>query len=302
MPHLLRLTLGLAALSLIPAYAQTPDPPPSPTLTLDQQTDAAWSMLTTTLADTKHPDLRIQTLAALGLLGDNPRSMNLIVATMQDPDSDIRTAAVLAAGQTKSPTVTTPLRTALDDHEPQVAYAAATTLWKINDRSGEDILVAVVDGERSASPSLMHGAMHDANRDLHHPTALARMGALQGAGMLLGPFGFGITAYEYMHKNGGDTARVSAVEQIAQNHTDPIRHTLLAALNDKDLAVRIAAAKALGGFHEPDVAPALVALMQDSKPPVRLTAAAAYLLSTGIVPEPKHPDAPTHPHTTHKAK
>ncbi len=48
------------------------------------------------------------------------------------------------------------------------------------------------------------------------------MGALQGASMLLGPFGFGVTAYEYIHKSGGDLARVSAIEPIAQERTKPI--------------------------------------------------------------------------------
>ena len=299
-----RLALALPLLGLSAALAQTPTPPPQQPvqqaqssednivvappvpLTPEQQKQAAWTLLTTSVADSKHPDLRIQTLAALGILGENPRSLKLITDTLSDPDVDVRTAAVLAAGQTKSPNVTGPLRQALDDKEPQVVFAAATTLWKLNDRSGEDVLVAVVDGERSSNPGLMHGAMHDAHRELQHPGSIARMGALQGAGMLLGPFGFGITAFEYMHNNGADQARVQAVEQIAQNHTAPIRRTLLAALGDKDLAVRVSAAKALGQYHEPDVAPALANLLSDSKPPVRLTAAAAYLLSTGTVAEP----------------
>jgi HEAT repeat protein len=99
--------------------------------------------------------------------------------------------------------------------------------------------------------------------------------------MLLGPFGFGIAAYEYMHKNGGDTARVLAVEQIAQEKTTPIRKTLVAALGDKDPTVRAAAAKALGEYRDHSVAKALSALFDDPKLPVRLTAAAAYLRATG---------------------
>ena len=95
------------------------------------------------MVDAKHPQTRIQGLAALGLLR-SPRSEKMIVDAMADPDVDVRTAAALAAGQTRDRNLTTPLRNLLDDKEPQVAFTAASTLWKMNDKSGEDILMAVV--------------------------------------------------------------------------------------------------------------------------------------------------------------
>lgn len=123
--------------------------------------------------------------------------------------------------------------------------------------------------------------MHSAHKELHHPSSLARLGALQGASMLLGPFGFSITAFEYMRKNGaGNVARVTAIEQISENDTGPIRNALIEALTDKDPAVRAAAAKAVGHYHDPAAADALYAAFNDDKAPVRLTAAAAYLNST----------------------
>ena len=76
----------------------------------------------------------------------SPRSEKMITDAMADPDVDVRTAAALAAGQTKDRNLTTPLRNLLDDNEPQVVFTAATTLWKMGDKSGEDILMAVVDG------------------------------------------------------------------------------------------------------------------------------------------------------------
>ncbi|GGG82647.1 HEAT repeat domain-containing protein [Edaphobacter dinghuensis] len=248
--------------------------------TVAQNNDEAWSMLTAAVQDTKHSDLRIQALSALGTLGINPRSERMIVDAMKDPDVDVRTAAVLAAGQTKSRNLTTNIRAMLDDKEPQVAFVAATTLWKMNDRSGEDVLMAVANGDRSANPHLVNGAMHQANKELHDPAALARIGALQGASMLLGPFGFGITAVEYMRKNGGDNARVSAIEQLSQENTGPVRSELIAALTDKDPAVRAAAATAVGSYRDRSVPNALLPLFDDTKAPVRLTAAAAYIRAT----------------------
>lgn len=255
--------------------------------TTAENIDEAWSMLTTAVQDPKHAQLRVQALAALGTLGENPRGEKLISAAMYDSDVDVRTAAVLSAGQTKSRNLTTGIRALLDDKEPQVAFVAATTLWKMNDRSGEDILVAVVNGDRSANPGMVNGTMHRMSKELHNPAALARMGALQGASMLLGPFGFGLTAIEYMRNNGGDNARVSAIEQISQEKTAPVRAELIAALADKDPAVRAAAATAVGSYRERSVANALLPLFDDSKTPVRFTAAAAYIHATHLAPSRK---------------
>ena len=249
-----------------------------------QLQDAAWDILTAAAGDARHPDTRIQALAALGLLGNNPRSQKLIEAGMLDPDVDVRTAAVLAAGQTGSPSITSAMRRLLNDKEPQVAFGAALSLWKMGDHSGEDILMAVIDGERRSSATLISSTEHAINRNLHSPVALAKIGALQASGMLLGPWGFGITAYEYIRKNGGDTARVNAIEAIAQEKTEPIRKNLLEALTDKDPAVRAAAAKALASYHEVESSTAIAQLFDDSKAPVRYTAAAAYLVSTGRSP------------------
>ena len=276
---------------------QSPDDQPAPAhnpnATPAQRLDEAWNMLNAATSDPKHADLRIQGIAALGTLGTNPIAMKKIAAAMDDKELDVRTAAILAAGQTGNRNLTTDLRTMLDDKEPQVAFAAAVTLWKMNDRSGEDILVAVVDGDRSANPTLVNGTRHNLSRSLRHPSELARIGALQGTAMLLGPFGFGITAYEYMRKNGGDSSRVTAIEQLSQEKTAPIRQTLVAALGDKDLAVRAAAAKALGAYHERPVSDALFAVFTDPKSPVRLTAAAAYINS--VQPAPAVRRKPTRP-------
>ncbi|CAN5772452.1 hypothetical protein BH10ACI4_BH10ACI4_22870 [soil metagenome] len=272
-----------------PSGDDQPAPAHNPTATPAQRLDEAWTMLSTSVTDPKHADLRIQALAAIGTLGANPIGIKKIAAAMDDKEEDVRTAAILAAGETKSRNLTTDLRSMLDDKQPQVAFAAATTLWKMNDRSGEDILIAVADGDRSANPTLVNGTRQNIGRSFRHPGGLARFGALQGAAMFLGPFGFGITAYNYMRKNGGDSSRVTAIEQLSEQKTGPIRQELIDALGDKDLAVRAAAAKALGSYHDPAVSTALFALFTDPKQPVRLTAAAAYINSTRAVAATRKP-------------
>lgn len=287
-------TVLVVALScLASSRAQTPPPakaavqadPAPPPLTPGQLKAQAWTMLTTANTDVKHPDTRIQALAALGLMGSNPRSVNMIEDAMGDRDLDLRTAAALAAGQTKAPALEPGLRRLLDDKEPQVAYAAALQLWKMGDHAGEDILLAVVDGDRRASATLIGGTEHTVSKDLHSPATIAKIGALQGASMLLGPFGIGVTAYEYIRRNGGgDSARVTALESLAEDKSEAVKKALLAALGDKDQGVRAAAAKALASYHQAEVSTAIAALFADPKQPVRLTAAAAYLVSTGESP------------------
>ena len=245
-----------------------------------QRIDRAWAMLTDAATDAKRPQTRIQALAALGMLR-TPHSAKLIASGMQDLDLDVRTAAALAAGQSGDRNLTTPLRNLLDDPEPQVVFTAALTLWKMNDRSGEDVLIAIADGERSANPTMMHGTKHKIDSQLHDPGKLAKLGAMQGATMLLGPFGFGIAAFNFMHQSGGDLARATAIETIAADHTPPVHQELLAALSDKDPAVRAAAAKGLVDYRDPGTSTAIYGLFVDAKNPVRLTAAAAYLRTTG---------------------
>jgi len=250
-------------------------------------TATAWKLLQDALADDKHPDTKTQALAALSTLGSNPRAGQMITGAFTDKDVDVRTAAALAVGQTKNRRLAPALRALLDDKEPQVAFAAATTLWKLGDHSGQDLLSAVVDGDRPGNAGMVHGSMLAANRKLHEPAELAKLGALEGAQVLLGPFGFGISAYEYMkHNGGGNSPRVIAIENLSQLKTPAVRSEMLGAVTDKDPAVRVAAAKALSSYHDTGVNQALALLFQDTKKPVQLSGAAAYLISAGAVAAP----------------
>jgi HEAT repeat protein len=236
--------------------------------------DSAWSMLIA--ATHKSTQGHIVALAALGTMGSNPRAASLIREGMNDPDLDVRTAAILAAGQTQNRALIPALRERLQDPEPQAVFSAAVTLWKMHDRDGQEILKAIATGDRKAKPGLVHGAKNDMNHELHDPAALATMGATEGASLLLGPFGFGIRAVEYMRKSGGDPARATAINLLAERHV-AMRSDLIESLSDKDAAVRAAAARALGESHDPSDRKPLGELFSDARLPVRLTSAAAYI-------------------------
>ena len=251
-------------------------------------------MLTSSLQDAKRYESRIQALSALSNLGSNPHANRLIAEAMKDPNLDVRTAAVLAAGNSKSRALIQPITELLNDPEPQVVFAAATTLWKqFNDKSGEDVLAAVAAGQRKANPGLIHGAVHDMSRTMHSPSALAKIGIETGAGMVLGPFGFSVQAIEYARKNGADTARIQAINLLAEQRTDAVHEEMSSALNDDDPGVRATAVKILGSFHRSQDAEPIAFLLEDSKLPVRLAAAAAYIecLSGGAKVKAAHRSA-----------
>ena len=111
-----------------------------------QMQNPAWTVLTDAVAN-KSSDNRIQCLAALETLGGDARSLKMTGAAMQGKDIDVRIAATLAAAQTKSPMITMDLRWLLDEKKLPVAFAAALALWKTNDGSGADILMAVADSD-----------------------------------------------------------------------------------------------------------------------------------------------------------
>ena len=250
-----------------------------------QKLDRSWKLLSDSVQDVKHFEIQQQALGALSSMGSNPRADKLIEGAMKDPMMDVRSAAVVAAGKTKSKLLQEPVRRMLDDPEPQVVFLAATTLWReYKDKSGEDVLDAVAAGDRKANPTLMHGARLDMDRTMHSPGTMAKIGITTGAGLLLGPFGFAVTGVEYAQKNGADTARVQAILLLAEEKTQAIHDSMKDALADKDPGVRAAAAEVLGQFHRREDAALIAPLLDDSKLPVRLAASAAYIdASSGVV-------------------
>jgi HEAT repeat protein len=271
-----------------------PDKPPADAApkTPAQLLQQCWQTLTDNVQNGKQLEYKTQALDALSSLGTNARANGLIAAAMKDSNLDLRSAAVLAAGKTKSRALVAPVKALLNDPEPQVVFIAATTLWKqFHDRSGQDILEAIVAGDRKANPSLINGAKHDMSRTMHSRSALEKIGLETGATLALGPFGFSVAAVEYARKNGADSARVQSVDLLAEERTEAVHEDMKSAIDDKDPGVRAAALKALGEFHRSADAKAIEPLFDDSKLPVRLAASAAYINSLSGVARAKT----THP-------
>jgi HEAT repeat protein len=267
----------LGSAGLAPAAGN--DGPAKPTATtVASQTTAAWDLLNTAVSATKIQvqQERIDAINALGTLGDFPHAVDLLRAAQKDQDRHIRLAAVAAMGSSKKTVFIPDLKRALDDSAAEVSFTAAVGLWKLNDRSGESILNAVVAGDRKAKQGAIGSEKHQADEDLHSPSKLALIGAEQGAYVILGPFGYGLSAIRHGKENGA-SARTIAVTLLAEDKSIATEKVFVDALDDPDPAIRTAAARALGDYHSKEVLDALGDGFYDIKSPVRMMAAASYI-------------------------
>ena len=182
---------------------------------LAQPEKTAWEVLKTGLND-KNPDKRRQAVTAIGSIGLETETIQLVEGALRDPDSLVRHTAAAELGQMKARDAIPSLKTAMDDAAGEVAFAAAKALWDMGDRSGRDLIEDVLTGQQSTSEGPLKSAVRDAKRKIHDPKALAVMGFNEASGALLGPFNIGIIAAEQAFKTGSSGGRALATTQIGR--------------------------------------------------------------------------------------
>jgi HEAT repeat protein len=244
---------------------------------LAQPEKIAWEVLKQGLAD-KNLDKRRQALTAAGSIGDAPEALQVIEQALKDMDPLIRQTAAAVLGQMKAKQSIPALKAALDDSEGEVAFAAAKALWDIGDKSGRPLIEDVITGQEKTSQGMVSGAMRDAKRKMRDPKALAMMGLKEASGALLGPFNIGILAAEQAFKDGSAGGRTLAVALLTEE-CDAQTFRLLdwSFSNDKNWAVKAAAAKGLGKCGTPDSIPKLETALSDSHEAVKAMSAAAII-------------------------
>src|SRR5258708_7589963 len=263
--------------------SEEPDAPVTQSATaekgdVESGTNTAWDMLRTAVSESKPKvqQARIDAITALGTLSDFEQAQKLLRDTAKNSDRYVRFAAVAAMGASKAKIFIPDLKAALKDNAPEVSFAAALGLWKMNDRSGESILYAVLAGDRKVKQGAVGSGLHQADQELHSPSKLAEIGAEQGAYALLGPLGFGVDAFRMAHRgSNGNSARVLTASLLTEDRSKATMQQFLDALQDRDYFVRAAAAGALGDYRDKEVPEVLLTAFGDPKPAVRLMAAAS---------------------------
>jgi len=235
--------------------------------------DTAWGILAQGAAD-ENSAKRAEAVSAIGSIR-LARATRMVEAALSDKDHSVRLAAVIALADRNSRAAIPTLKTALDDEAAEVSFTAAQALWQMGDRSGRDLLVSVLAGERKQSASFLTRSMRDAKSTLRNRKALVWMGAKEGAGFLFGPLGYGLGIVEGITKDDSAPARALAARLLAEEKNPALVDELTAALDDKSPLVRVAAAKALGGFSDPKLIPKISPLLEDKHEAVRYMAAAS---------------------------
>jgi HEAT repeat protein len=264
----MRTVFVVALLATVPLFA-APAVPETPQ-------SAAWAQIDKGLKSGDFEHRRQALLALATLPGTNQDAVRRVEEALHDKDGRVRRDAALALGQMKASSAIPALKEALDDHG-EVAFAAAKSLTDLGDPAGRDMLIAVLAGERNASPGMMTNAIREAQRRVKHPTGLILMGAEDAAGTMFGPAGMALTAVQDAARlNGkGSPGRAAAAAYLAKD-PDPYAVTLLEwALGDDSRMVRIEAARALGLRGNAATIGKLEPLLHDDHNAVRTMAAAA---------------------------
>jgi HEAT repeat protein len=236
---------------------------------------AAWEVLKRGLAE-GNPDKRKQAVLSVGSIGPAPEVIELMNEALRDKDVTVRQTAAAEIADAQLRQCIPNLKAALDD-TGEVAVQAAKALWDMGDHaSSRPVFEEVITRELKDTTGFFEGAIRDAKSKLRDPRKLARIGAMEASGALLGPFSMGINLAQDMMKDSGAPTRALALVTLSKD-CDPRAAQLMnwALTNDKNNLVRAAAAKSLGKCGNATTVDKLMRLLAENSDAVRYMAAAA---------------------------
>lgn len=303
---LLRFSLRHASLAVLVLFASSTamarantagnqaSPAAEKPLTAEQIYQQAWQLLD---AGAKSENLRKRTdlIAALSSMQGDQKAIHLIEDALNDRHSDVRRIAASALGTMGAREAIPHLRQATNDKNAGVSFAAAEALWKMGDRDGTTIFYAVVLGSRHVAQGFISSNIDTAWKELHDPMALTNIGIGEASGALLGPFAEGITIARELAKDRSASARALSATLLGEHPNPDAEKILVDTLEDKNLAVRAAVAKALGGFDDSALLERLAPLLSEKGTPViKPVDAVRFMAAAAIIRLYHHskPDAP----------
>jgi HEAT repeat protein len=287
----LGLTLCMSAALAIAAPPSNPSTAPDSSEKLDAEamankeragrvlSAAAWDTLSEEVRH-RRSSHRSNAIAALATIGVRADTLPLLQGALTDKDASIRRDAAVALGDMEAKSAKPELRKLLDDDCPEVAFTAASVLSKMGDHSGREIFIATLQGDRKGD-GFVKSSLKSNFAKYRDPKQLAMTGAEEAAGALFGPFSMGIVVARELMKDRTASARALSATLLAQDSSPDAVQQLTLSLQDKNWAVRAAAAQALAkspGNVSPDV---FKPLLLDGNDSVRTIAAAGIIRLSG---------------------
>jgi HEAT repeat protein len=205
----------------------------------------------------------------------------VIETALDDKDESIRFLAATTLGALEARGAIPKLRDAMYDDSPQVSFAAVQSLWKMGDHSGRDLLYEILDGERKTKPGMVKSKMDKAKQTMHDPKAMVLISINEASGAFLGPFSMGVSVLEEYARNNSAPVQALCAQMLAADNTAATIDELTDSLDDKNWAVRVAAARALAKLHHRDMIPKLKNMMENDKEQLARFSAAAAIIHLG---------------------
>jgi HEAT repeat protein len=263
-------SIMFCASMMMPAIGQTPC-----------DDDRAKSLLANAL-NARNPETRKAAVKALKTVAVFDPFATQLETMLNDKDVPVRLATVEALAGLKTGRAIAALKTALNDRVPEVRFAAATELFKLNDPEGRDFLMGVLSGEVKISSGIVASHIREAIRTTQIPSELAIIALKQGISMAPVPYlGMGFSAMQEVMAHRGVSGRAATALLLGKLKDSEAIAALEDALADKEASVRAAAAQSLAMVDDPatkqDVAAMVAPLLRDKNQGVRLHAAASYL-------------------------
>lgn len=262
---------------------QAPVTPPAPTAR-DQQCQ---DILEKALKD-KNPDTRQQAAIALSLVGSTEPYPSRLEALLDDKDVEVRLAAIASLMDVKNDRTVPALHKALNDDVPEVSFAAARSLFALNDPEGKRVLLSIISGESKASSGYLAKQKRDSLRMMHIPKTMFLFAVRTGAAFAPVPgLGAGVSSMQALLSDPAASGRATAVLLLEKDKDEQTLMALKEALHDKEWPVRAAGVHALVLRDDPAFQADIVPLIDDKTEAVKLRVAAGYLRLETIKNTPK---------------
>ncbi len=263
--------------------AQAPVAPPAPSAR-DQQCQ---DILQKALKD-KNPDTRKQAAIALSLVGSTEPYPSQLESLLDDKDVEVRLAAIASLTDVKNDRTVPALHKALNDEIPEVSFAAARSLYALNDPEGKKALLSIISGESKADSNYFAKQKRDALRMMHIPKTMFLFAVRTGAGLAPVPgLGAGVSSMQALLSDPAVSGRATAVLLLEKDKDEQTLTALKEALQDKEWSVRAAGVHALVIRDDPAFQTDIVPLIDDKTEAVKLRVAAGYLRLETIKNTPK---------------
>jgi len=234
----------------------------------------AWSILQGGTSNS-NVEQRVTAVSALAVITADPKAVTTAEQALQDPNPSVRSAAATTLGVLKSTSSIPKLEQALKDTDPAVIMSAANALVQMNNEQGYDTYYAVATGQLKGGEGLVGSQKQELNTLLHNPKDLAETAFEQGIGFV--PFGgIGFGAFKAIHDSGQNAilVKATAYKMLAKDPDPRSEKALINATADPQWQVRAAAYDALAKRGDKSVLSQISNGLTDQQQQVQYAAAA----------------------------